>query len=94
MKTLIRNGRMALDGCLQHLDVLVEDGRIAAVGSLGEVLVEREIDAAGCYVLPGFIDFHTHVDDQIGPYYLADTYESATRAALENGITTLCTFVT
>ncbi len=94
MKTLIRNGRMALDGCLQHLDVLVEDGRITAVGSLGEVLVEREIDAAGCYVLPGFIDFHTHVDDQIGPYYLADTYESATRAALENGITTLCTFVT
>jgi dihydropyrimidinase len=94
VKTLIRNGRLALDGCLQHLDVLVEDGRVAALGSLGKDSVDQEIDAAGCYVLPGFIDFHTHVDDQIGPYYLADTYESSTRTGLENGITTLCTFVT
>ena len=93
MKTLIRNGRVALDRSLQHLDVLVDGEHIAALGShSGDV--DRVIDAAGCYVLPGFIDFHTHVDDEIGPYYLADTYESSTRVALENGITTLCTFVT
>ncbi len=93
MKTLIRNGRVALDGTLQNLDVLVDGARIAALGpQSGEA--DRVIDAAGCYVLPGFIDFHTHVDDEIGPYYLADTYESSTRVALENGITTLCTFVT
>ena len=94
MKTLVRNGRVALDGCLEHLDLLVEDGRIAALGQLDEGCADRVIEAKGCYVLPGFIDFHTHVDDQIGPYYLADTYESSTRVALENGITTLCTFVT
>ena len=52
------------------------------------------IDAAGCYVLPGLIDFHTHVDDRIGRFDLADDYESGTRVALLNGITTLCTFVT
>jgi dihydropyrimidinase len=94
MRTLIRNGRVALDGSIQHLNVLVEDGRIAALGELADAAADREIDAAGCYVLPGLIDFHTHVDDQIGPYYLADTYGSATRIAIENGITTLCTFVT
>jgi len=94
MKTLIRNGRVALDGRIQSLDVLVEGGRIAEVGALDTGSADQVIEAAGCYVLPGFIDFHTHVDDQIGPYYLADTYESATRVALENGITTLCTFVT
>jgi len=94
MTTLIRNGRVALDGCLEHLDLLVEDGRIAALGQLDAGSADRVLDAKGCYVLPGFIDFHTHVDDQIGPYYLADTYESSTRVALENGITTLCTFVT
>ena len=55
---------------------------------------DRVIDAAGCYVLPGLMDFHTHVDDQIGRFYLADSYESGTRVALQNGITTLCTFVT
>jgi dihydropyrimidinase len=85
---------VALDERIQSLDVLVEGDCIAAVGDLGVVSADQVIDAKGCYVLPGFIDFHTHVDDQIGAYYLADTYESATRVALENGITTLCTFVT
>ena len=94
MKTLIRNGRAALADRVQDADVLVEDGRIAAVGRLGPVDADRIIDAAGCYVLPGLMDFHTHVDDQIGRFYLADSYESGTRVALQNGITTLCTFVT
>jgi dihydropyrimidinase len=94
MKTLIRHGRVALDGSLQALDVLVEAGCVAALGALEAGSADRVIEADGCYVLPGFIDFHTHVDDQIGPFYLADTYESATRVALANGITTLCTFVT
>ncbi len=94
MRTLIRNGRAALADRIQDADVLVEDGRIAAVGRLGAVGADRVIDASGCYVLPGLMDFHTHVDDQIGRFYLADTYESGTRVALQNGITTLCTFVT
>jgi dihydropyrimidinase len=94
MKTLIRNGRAALPDRVQDVDVLVEDGRISAVGRLGPVPADRVIDAAGCYVLHGLMDFHTHVDDQIGRFYLADSYESGSRVALQNGITTLCTFVT
>ena len=94
MRTLIRNGRAALPDRVEQADVLVEDGRIAAVGQLGDAAADRVIDASGCYVLPGMIDFHTHVDDQIGRFYLADSYESGTRVALQNGITTLCTFVT
>jgi len=94
MRTLVRNGRAALPDRLLDADVLVEDGRIAAVGRLGDAAAERVIDASGCFVLPGLMDFHTHVDDQIGRFYLADTYESGTRVALQNGITTLCTFVT
>ena len=94
MKTLVRNGLVALDGRIQRLDVLVDNGRIAALGEFDPAGAQRLIEADGCYVLPGLIDFHTHVDDQIGPFYLADGYESGTRVALENGITTLCTFVT
>jgi dihydropyrimidinase len=94
VRTLVRNGRAAVGGRIEQADILAEDGRIAAVGHLESAAAERVIDAAGCYVLPGFIDFHTHVDDTIGRFYLADTYESGTRVALLNGITTLCTFVT
>lgn len=92
MKLAIRNGRVAQGDTLVKADVLVEDGLVMAVGQVGPA--DRDIDASGCYVLPGFMDFHTHVDDHIGRFYLADSYETATREAVLNGITTLCTFVT
>ncbi len=92
-RTLVKNGRLALDGGVEDGDLLLEGGRIVAVGrDLGPV--ERTIDAAGCWVLPGLIDFHTHIGDRIGRFDLADDYASGTRAAVENGVTTLCTFVT
>ena len=50
-----------LIGRLPGGSVLVEDGRIVAVGRLGEVEADIELDAAGCVVMPGFVDCHTHV---------------------------------
>jgi len=44
-------------------DVLVRDGRIAAIGS--GLRAARELDACGCVVAPGFIDIHTHYDAQV-----------------------------
>jgi N-acyl-D-amino-acid deacylase len=41
-------------------DVGVRDGRIVAVGGLGEASAARVIDAAGRVVTPGFIDAHVH----------------------------------
>ena len=93
MRTLVKGGRVAIDGRVETADVLLEDARIAAVGTAPGG-ADRVVDASGCYVLPGFIDFHTHVDDRIGRFDLADDYESGTRAAVLNGVTTLCTFVT
>lgn len=93
MKTLVRNGRIASEGRVESVDLLLADGRIAALGhDLGPA--EREIDAAGCYVLPGLVDLHVHVADRIGRFELADDYESGTRVAVKNGITTLAAFVT
>lgn len=43
-------------------DVALKDGRIAALGHLGNVTAARIIDAAGLVVAPGFIDLHTHSD--------------------------------
>lgn len=94
MNTLIRNGRLVLDSGIVEEDLLVEGERIAAIGTGLPAEGAKILDASGCYVLPGLIDFHTHLDDRIGRFYLADDYESGTRVAILNGITTLCTFVT
>jgi len=42
-------------------DVLVRNGRIAAIGRLGDHNVDRTIDGRGCYLLPGFIQTHIHL---------------------------------
>ncbi|WP_425060057.1 Imidazolonepropionase [Sporomusa carbonis] len=53
-------------GIIHDGAVLVEDGIITKVGATAELLsaitgpVDKEIDAAGKCVLPGFVDSHTH----------------------------------
>lgn len=47
-------------GELERGDVLIEDGRIAAVGRQIEASGAEEIDAAGDVVMPGFVDTHRH----------------------------------
>lgn len=44
--------------------VLIEDGKISAVGNAAEVAIPEgaeRIDAAGSWVLPGFVDAHAHL---------------------------------
>jgi 5-methylthioadenosine/S-adenosylhomocysteine deaminase len=42
-------------------DVLVVDGRIAAVGAVGEARADRVIDTRGGFLLPGFVQTHLHL---------------------------------
>ena len=42
-------------------DILIKNGKIAELCSGQVVEAERRIDAAGCLVMPGLIDYHTHV---------------------------------
>jgi len=61
---LIRNGTV-IDGTRAPryaADVAIQDGRFAAIGKLGKVGADAEIDASGRIVAPGFIDAHTHDD--------------------------------
>ncbi len=64
-KILIKNGEV-VDGSgapAFRADVRIRDGRIVEVGSaLAPGVGEREIDASGCYVTPGFIETHNHWD--------------------------------
>jgi N-acyl-D-amino-acid deacylase len=44
-------------------DVAIEGDRVVAIGP--GLTGDREIDATGCVVAPGFIDIHTHYDAQV-----------------------------
>jgi N-acyl-D-amino-acid deacylase len=61
---IIRNGKI-LDGTgnsWYYGDVAIKDGRIVKIGKLTNLAASREINAAGMFVSPGFIDVHTHIE--------------------------------
>jgi len=62
---IVRNGTIVdgLGGEPFVGDVAIADGVIAAVGTV-EGSAERELDATGLLVTPGFVDLHTHYDGQ------------------------------
>ena len=57
---LVKNGLAFVDGAFVRADVRLEGGRIAEVGELEPRDGETIRDAAGLYVLPGFVDIHIH----------------------------------
>ncbi|GII76000.1 dihydropyrimidinase [Sphaerisporangium rufum] len=67
-------------------DVAIHQGRIVRVGPVDDLRATRVIDAAGCHVLPGIIDAHTH------PVY-ADDLASTARAGIAGGVTTTIAFI-
>ncbi len=66
MTRLVIRGGTVVDGTGapgRRADVAIEDGRIAEVGA--GLAGDRELDAGGAVVAPGFIDIHTHYDAQV-----------------------------
>ena len=92
---VLRGGRV-LDpssGRDETADVVIEDGRIKAVGrDAGAGLLEHErvriVHAAGSWVCPGFIDLHVHLREP-GQEYKEDI-ASGLAAAAAGGFTTVC----
>ncbi len=87
---LIRGGRVIDPGRLNGVaDVLIEDGRIAAVGRHFSVPRSATVlDATGLLVLPGFVDLHVHLREPGFEY--KETIESGTAAAVAGGFTSVC----
>jgi dihydropyrimidinase len=89
---LIRGGTVVTAADTLRADVAVRDGVIQAVGfDLGTA--DRVIDASGLLVLPGGIDSHVHLAQDIVPGPpMADGFETGTRSALAGGNTTVISF--
>src|SRR5580658_3831731 len=88
-KLVIRNGRVMDPAGLDAVsDVVIEDGRIAAIGEHLALSGAGELDATGLIVAPGFIDMHVHLREPGFEY--AETIESGSRAAAAGGFTSIC----
>lgn len=83
MKTLLKHAKL-LDAAYlnEPLDVLVEDGKIAAIGT--DLAADTVIDLSGCTLMPGFIDAHVHVAVEEGAFS-----DKAIRAWAMNGVTSV-----
>jgi dihydropyrimidinase len=96
-RTVIRGGLVVTAAEEVHADVLIEDGRIAALAAPGTTAAEswtadRTLDATNRYVLPGGVDAHTHMEMPFGGTRSSDTFETGTRAAAWGGTTTIVDF--
>lgn len=88
--TVIKNGTVVTADLTYTADVLIENGTITEIGK--GLKGDRELDATGCYVMPGGIDPHTHLEMPFMGTYSTDDFESGTRAALAGGTTMVVDF--
>jgi dihydropyrimidinase len=90
MSLLIRNGRIITPDTDCIADLLCENGVVSRIGRGLEAPPGANIvDATGKYVFPGFIDPHVHIYLPFMGTFSKDTWESASRAAIIGGTTTL-----
>ncbi len=93
MSILIRGGTVVNHDYSRRADVLIDEGRIVAVGEKLDPPAGAEIiDAGGLYVMPGGIYPHTHMELMFMGTVSADDFEWGTKAALSGGTTMIVDF--
>lgn len=84
---------MVLPTGIARADVVVDGEKIDAISSrTSGPGFDREIDAEGCYVLPGGVDPHVHTNLELGEYTTRDDFADCTQAAALGGTTTIVDF--
>ncbi|MDQ0136833.1 dihydropyrimidinase [Neorhizobium galegae] len=90
MTTVIKGGTIVTADLTYKADVKIDGGKIIEIGP--NLSGDTTLDAAGCYVMPGGIDPHVHLEMPFMGTYSADDFESGTRAALAGGTTMVVDF--
>ena len=89
-RVLIRGGRI-LDpsqGRDEQADLLIEDGKVSAVGAGLSAADAEVVEAAGHWVAPAFVDLHVHLRSP-GQEYKEDL-ASGGRSAVAGGFSAVC----
>ncbi len=90
MSKVFKNGTVVTADRTWKADVLVKHDKIVSIGP--DLHGDHEYDASGCYIMPGGIDPHTHLEMPFMGTYTTDDFESGTRAALSGGTTMVIDF--
>lgn len=88
---LIQGGTIIAADRSFQADILIDRGKIIQIGQ--NLSGDEVIDASGCYIMPGGIDPHTHLQMPFMGTYSADDFDSGTAAALAGGTTMVVDFV-
>ena len=91
MDLVIRNGTIATASGVFAADLGIKDGKIAQIGGSFPATAAA-VDATGCYVMPGGIDVHTHLDSASFGASSADDFQAGTVAAACGGTTSIVDF--
>lgn len=87
---LIKNGIIVTADRSYKAEILIKDQKIAAIGD--NLQGDRIIDAKGCYIIPGGIDPHTHLEFPFMGTHSADDFDTGTKAAIAGGTTMVVDF--
>lgn len=92
---ILANGTLVTPEGARKGDVALDGGKIARLADRIEPAEGDEVvDVSGCWVFPGFIDAHTHLQCWTGMDWTADSFETGTRAAACGGTTTIVDYAT
>ena len=92
MDLIVKNGTVVTAATMSRADVAVADGCVVEIAPDITAGAARVVDADGCYVFPGGVDVHTHLDTPVFNSVTADDFRSGTIAAACGGTTSIVDF--
>jgi dihydropyrimidinase len=91
---LIQNGTLVTPAGQSRADLLCQDERIVALGQGLSAPGAAVLDASSCYILPGGVDAHVHLQMPVGEFTSTDDFYTGAVAAACGGTTTIVDFAT